>query len=220
MVSASQLTSLHFPLLADPLDHNPFDLQFVAGDGGAYDFAAIFADDPPWVSSLVMADVVGEEVRRAERLRRNRLRRRQVKVETEAWEAAVAEYRELQREMCEKGLAPNLPYVKSLFLGWFEPLRDAIEEEQRVQAARKQKASHAPYIKLLPADKMAVIVMHKVMGLLMTNQEEGCVKVVQAAVHIGEAVEHEVIHLQFSIFYIALSPSTVIHHIVAAVSII
>ncbi|KAF5190533.1 Dna-directed rna polymerase 3 protein [Thalictrum thalictroides] len=93
--------------------------------------------------------------------------------------------------MCEKKLAPNLPYVKKLFLGWFEPLKEAIEKEQKLQKAKKQKAAYAYHISLLPADKMAVIVMHKMMGLLMIGQDDGCVRVVQAAVHIGEAIEQE-----------------------------
>ncbi|CAA6670261.1 unnamed protein product [Spirodela intermedia] len=115
-------------------------------------------------------------------------------METEAWELAAEEYQELLREMLEKKLAPNLPYVKSLMLGWFEPLRDAIAREQNLQNSKEKKtrASYAPYIGLLPANKMAVIVMHKMMGLLMTGQEEGCVRVVQAAIHIGEAIEQEV----------------------------
>lgn len=119
------------------------------------------------------------------------LRRRQIRAETEAWEKMVEEYKELVREMCEKKLAPNLPYVKSLFLGWFEPLREAIEKEQNTQKSKKQKAAFAPHIELLPADKMAVIVMHKMMGLVMVGQEDGCVRVVQAAVQIG--VEERVI---------------------------
>lgn len=121
------------------------------------------------------------------------MRRSQIKAEAEAWARAAEEYKELEREMLEKKLAPSLPYVKSLFLGWFEPLRDAIEKEQRVQNARTHKAAYGRHIGLLPADKMAVIVMHKMMGLLMMGQEEGCVRVVQAAIHIGEAIEQEVI---------------------------
>ncbi|KAF9615594.1 hypothetical protein IFM89_024683 [Coptis chinensis] len=122
----------------------------------------------------------------------NALRRRQVKIETEAWEKTAEEYREFEREMCEKKLAPNLPYVKSLFLGWFEPLKEAIAKEHKFQENKKQKAAYAQHIGLLPADKMAVIVMHKMMGLLMNGQDDGCVRVVQAAVHIGEAIENEV----------------------------
>ncbi|CAD5189963.1 unnamed protein product [Musa acuminata subsp. malaccensis] len=58
------------------------------------------------------------------------LRQRQIKIETDAWEQAAKEYKELLTNMCERKLAPNLPYVKSLFLGWFEPLRDRIAMEQ------------------------------------------------------------------------------------------
>ncbi|KAG2633725.1 hypothetical protein PVAP13_2NG232700 [Panicum virgatum] len=120
------------------------------------------------------------------------LRRRQIRVETEAWEQAAKEYRELLADMCEQKLAPNLPYIKSLFLGWFEPLRDQITAEQELVADRGSRASHGPYFNMLPADMMAVITMHKLMGLLMTGSGDGSVRVIQAACQIGEAIEHEV----------------------------
>ncbi|KAK3129245.1 hypothetical protein QOZ80_6BG0474680 [Eleusine coracana subsp. coracana] len=120
------------------------------------------------------------------------LRRRQIRIETEAWEQAAKEYRELLADMCEQKLAPNLPYVKSLFLGWFEPLRDQIIAEQELVAEPGSRASHRPYFNMLPADMMAVITMHKLMGLLMTGNSDGSVRVIQAACQIGEAIEHEV----------------------------
>ncbi|KAJ8774660.1 hypothetical protein K2173_017106 [Erythroxylum novogranatense] len=120
----------------------------------------------------------------------NALKRRQIKMETEAWQEASKEYQELLSDMCEQKLAPNLPYMKSLFLGWFEPLRDAISKEQEF-CKRDGKASHAPYFNDLPAEMMAVITMHKLMGLLMANGVSGDVRVVQAASAIGEAVENE-----------------------------
>lgn len=122
----------------------------------------------------------------------NSLRRRQIKVETEAWEEAAREYQELLVDMCEQKLAPNLPYIKSLFLGWFEPLRDAIVAEQDLCQDGKNRAAYAPYFEHLPADMMAVITMHKLMALLMTGGCNGSARVVQAASHIGEAIEHEV----------------------------
>lgn len=122
----------------------------------------------------------------------NMLRRRQIKVETEAWEEAAKEYQELLVDMCEQKLAPNLPYVKSLFLGWFEPLRDAIAAEHELCREGKNRSAYAPYFDQLPADMMAVITMHKLMGLLMTGGCNGSARVVQAASHIGEAIEHEV----------------------------
>lgn len=159
----------------------------------------IFIQDPPWIASLFLKGLyksvqkeVKLEVMEIEKRRYNLLRRRQIKAETEAWEKMVEEYKELEREMCEKKLAPNLPYVKTLFLGWFEPLKQAIEKEQKTQRSKKQKAAFAPHIELLSADKMAVIVMYKMMGLLMVAQQDGCVQVVQAAVQIGGAIEQEV----------------------------
>lgn len=122
------------------------------------------------------------------------LRKRQMKVETEAWEEAAKEYQELLEDMCQHKLAPNLPYMKSLFLGWFEPMRDAIASEQDLCEKGMNRTAYAPYFNILPADMMAVITMHKLMGVLMTGGGHGNAKLVQAAIHIGEAIEHEVSH--------------------------
>ncbi|KAF7808990.1 DNA-directed RNA polymerase 1B, mitochondrial-like [Senna tora] len=125
------------------------------------------------------------------------LRRRQVKMETEAWEQAAKEYQELLADMCEQKLAPNLPYMKSLFLGWFEPLRNAIAVDQEACKDSRLR-THAPYFNHLPAEMMAVITMHKLMSLLMTNAHGiGTARVIQAACHIGEAVEQEDILVLF-----------------------
>ncbi|XP_050213879.1 DNA-directed RNA polymerase 3, chloroplastic [Mercurialis annua] len=159
----------------------------------------VFIEDPPWISALFFKSLykvankeVKLEFKDIEKKKYNLLRRRQIREETEAWEGMVEEYKGLVKEMCERKLAPNLPYVKSLFLGWFEPLKEAIEGEQNFQRSKKQKAAFAPHIELLPADKMAVIVMHKMMGLMMIGHEDGCVPVVQVAVQIGMAIEQEV----------------------------
>lgn len=120
------------------------------------------------------------------------LRRRQIKIETEAWEKAANEYKELLADMCERKLAPNLPYVKSLFLGWFEPFMDAIAKEQELCSEPKRKASHVLHFNELPADMLAVITMHKLMSLLMVGGGDGSVRVVKAACNVGEAIEHEV----------------------------
>ncbi|KAK9700271.1 hypothetical protein RND81_08G228700 [Saponaria officinalis] len=120
------------------------------------------------------------------------LRNRQIKLETESWQQAANEYRELLADMCKHSLAPNLPYVKALFLGWFEPLRDSIMEDQELIRQGKSRAAYGPYFDLLPADMMAIITMHKLMGMLMTGSGHGDAKVVHAACAIGEAIEQEV----------------------------
>ncbi|BBN04117.1 DNA-directed RNA polymerase, mitochondrial [Marchantia polymorpha subsp. ruderalis] len=128
--------------------------------------------------------------------RYSKLHERQMDVESKAWEAAAAEYRELMLEMCKKNLAPNLPFVQSLVLGWFEPLKNAIEAEQKAVENlefREHRAGYGPFLCQLPADMLAVITMHKIMGMLMSDLSNGgCVKVVSAAAQIGEAVEQEV----------------------------
>ncbi|EXB77631.1 DNA-directed RNA polymerase 2 [Morus notabilis] len=133
-----------------------------------------------------------EEVKRPMGRAYESLRRRQVKLETEAWEKASNEYKQMVDEMCKKKLAPNLPYMKSLFLGWFEPLREAIKDEQKLCVERKCRSVYAPYFVQLPADMMAVIAMHKLMGFLMTKEGKGVTRVVHASMAIGEAIEQEV----------------------------
>ncbi|KAG5099455.1 hypothetical protein JHK82_044507 [Glycine max] len=126
------------------------------------------------------------------------LKRRQIESETEAWAEAAREYGELLEDMRDKKLAPNLPYMKSLFLGWFEPLRNAILADQDLCKDSKCRMSHAPYFNDLPADMMAVVTMHKLMALLMTNANGvGTARVIQAACQIGEAVENEARIYQF-----------------------
>ena len=60
-------------------------------------------------------------------------------METEAWERTT-EHREMEREMRKRRLAPNLPHVKALLLGWFEPLKDAIANEQKVKGNKQKTA--------------------------------------------------------------------------------
>ncbi|XP_078438342.1 DNA-directed RNA polymerase 3, chloroplastic-like [Wolffia australiana] len=193
----SHLSSILPPLLAEDSEEPTSTrvLGFPLLWPGA-DSKRVFYEDPPWfyLGFTPNSPDLGLQLSEDAKKRYNSLRRRQIKMETEAWELAAEEYQQLLKEMLEKKLAPNLPYVKSLMLGWFEPLRDAIAREQNLQKFKEKRtrAAYAPFIGLLPANKMAVIVMHKMMGLLMTGQEDGCVRVVQAAIHIGEAIEQEV----------------------------
>ncbi|KAL2338549.1 hypothetical protein Fmac_012995 [Flemingia macrophylla] len=173
--SIRYLENLHEPVNGAPQTEPPDPSQ------------RIFTQDPPWIlNDLLLND-------NEEKKKQDLLRRRQIKIETEALEQMVEEYRELEREMREKNLTPNLPQVKALFLGWFDPLKEAIEAEQKSRRSKKHKEAFAPYIDSLPAAKMAVIVMHKMMALVtMEYHHAGCVLLVDAAVQIGMAVEQEV----------------------------
>ncbi|GAB2219192.1 hypothetical protein Droror1_Dr00006823 [Drosera rotundifolia] len=154
----------------------------------------VFNQDKSWLTSLFSAAFLEmEEGQEAER-RLEELKRRQIAAETEAWDNRVKEYHEMQRVMCEKGLAPNLPQIRLMMLDWFEPLKKAIEMDQKLERekGRNVRAAYGDYITLLPADKMAVIIMHKMMALLLEDEDFGAVRVVKAAVAIGVAIEHEV----------------------------
>ncbi|XP_042002629.1 DNA-directed RNA polymerase 3, chloroplastic-like [Salvia splendens] len=210
-----KLPSLHNPppLLPPPIsdatDHNyPGNadnlsiLQVIPTNLRGESSGRVFIRDPPWISALFMKNLlfrskktsgVKLEFQEMERRKYYLLRRRQVKAETEAWQNMVEEYRELEREMCERKLAPNLPYFKKLMLGWFQPFREAIEKEQNLRRSLKNKVAFAPFIDALPADKIAIIVMHKIMSLLMVGgSEDRSVRVVEAAVQIGVAIEQEI----------------------------
>ncbi|TKY73147.1 DNA-directed RNA polymerase 3 [Spatholobus suberectus] len=215
LIPTSTPSSLLFSCSSFPLTHSDPILQFrhhhlLSTDGNfvvedlgaaveeeACPAARIFIQEPPWLflKWLMQEEEVRQKEKEWEREREkyNLLRRRQIEAETEAWERMVEEYRELEREMRQRMLAPNLPHVKALLLGWFEPFSTAVEAEQAAHRARpkKQQDSIAPHVDDLPADKVAVIVMHKMMAMVMEN-EEGCVQLVNAAVHIGMAVEQEV----------------------------
>lgn len=155
-------------------------------------------DDQEEVQKLLEEMARAEEKSESNSYKYKMLKRRQIKAETEAWEEAAREYEELLEDMREQKLAPNLPYMKSLFLGWFEPLRDAIVADQELCKDSKCRLSHALYFNELPADMMAVVAMHKLMALLMTNSNGvGTARVIQAACHIGEAIEHEARIYQF-----------------------
>lgn len=69
--------------------------------------------------------------RRNVQKKRAALYKRQMKIETKAWTDAEAEYRSLMEEMCRKKLAPNLPAVQMMLLGWYDPLRYVFTSSER-----------------------------------------------------------------------------------------
>ncbi|EXB78525.1 DNA-directed RNA polymerase 2 [Morus notabilis] len=95
-------------------------------------------------------------------------------------------------DMCLKKLVPNLPYMKSLFLGWFEPLRNAIKQEQEMYQEGKNRTMCSSYFDLLSPEMMSVITMHKLAGVLMSRGGNGIARVVQASLLIGDAIKQEV----------------------------
>lgn len=134
------------------------------------------------------------------------LKQRQIDMETEAWKKTTEEYQDFLAIMCKQKLVPNLPYMKSLFVGWFEPFRDLIINEQNLCKKSSNNISHGPYFTQLPGDMMALITMHKLIALMMAGDKPGSARLITASIRIGEAVEHEVfktIRIDFmDVFYV------------------
>ncbi|MCO5547469.1 hypothetical protein L7F22_000919 [Adiantum nelumboides] len=127
-------------------------------------------------------------------LKSQKLRNRQLKVESYAWQRATDDYRKQIAQMCKNQRAPSLPFMKALFLSWFEPLTKAITAEQEAYKNGKLIAErrYGPYLDLLPADMLAVITMHKTVAKLLTDDVSGGLRVIIPIMSIGEAVEEEV----------------------------
>lgn len=118
---------------------------------------------------------------------------RQVELEIDAISAGVKRYRKLVREATERGDAASLKPVERLLVYWFEPLRQAIREEQRQILAgqsAKGRRLHGPLVMSLKADKLAVITLHSMLSrcLLEPNGD----LVVRGFYAIGNAVVSEI----------------------------
>ena len=67
---------------------------------------------------------------------------RQIRVESSALEATIQNFREGVADMLRRGEGPNLSGAQRLMVGWFNPLRTLIAEEQ--QAVRHSLSHQAP----------------------------------------------------------------------------
>lgn len=150
----------------------------------------------PGVSERVTEEAAAaKEAAAALRRHTQKMRRRQRKMEMGACWKATLEYKDMVVRMCKKKLAPNVPFVRGLLLSWFEPYRDAILAEQRAIVDKEplpDRCIYGPYLLQLPPDILAVVVMHKLMAVLMKEQEQGYARLLTVASSIGEAVEQEV----------------------------
>jgi DNA-directed RNA polymerase N-terminal len=74
-------------------------------------------------------------------------------------------------------------------------------------------------IGVLPADKLAVIVMSKVMELILPRKFDRSVPLIQVAIKVGEAIEQEVLVIFLTLHYISRSISGNILYLVVIVDI-
>lgn len=104
----------------------------------------------------------------------------------------------------------SISAVKRQLLYWYTPFKEAIEEEQlkclNGEKGIESRQGYAPFLLTLKADKLAIIVTHEVIGMLLRSgggayefkkdQEKasrgGGVKLITLAMKISDAVEAEV----------------------------
>lgn len=125
---------------------------------------------------------------------------RQIILETRAVEAALARYRREAASMVERGAGATLPAARKLLVSWFQPLAQAIREEQ-FRVARGisgiDRSVYGPYLLLVDPEQLAVIAMHAAVNAFMSPESDaeaigsapGTTRMTKLAVAIGSAVE-------------------------------
>ncbi|MCO5558648.1 hypothetical protein L7F22_012234 [Adiantum nelumboides] len=194
LAEASPTLSFETEALAKKLE--PRELSLELGDLVFRDASNLAECGKPGVSGDRILDEVAAKKEAAVALRRynQKMRTRQRKMEMEASWKATLEYKNMILHMCKKNLAPNVPFVRGLLLSWFEPFRDALCAEQKAIIEKEpftDRNVYGPCLLQLPPDIVAVVAMHKLMAVLMKDQEHGYVRLLNAASAIGEAVEQE-----------------------------
>ena len=128
----------------------------------------------------------------AEELSLNPLYREQLSLETRANEDAVQKYRNAMKEVINLGRGANMAPAQDILLLWYEPLVRAISEEHRrigTKDSARDRSVYGPKLLSVDAERLAVITIHEVLGLLMANPAG--VKFVTLAQGIGSAVQAE-----------------------------
>ena len=121
------------------------------------------------------------------------LHSKQLALEEQAIAMAVQKYRKTREQITQLGKASEMKPAQELLLSWYQPLVNAILEEQKKYHRREfdqDRKSYGPYLSSLNAEKLAVIAMHELMGLTM--MEPNGVPFVRAASTIGRAIQGEV----------------------------
>lgn len=121
--------------------------------------------------------------------------RRQLALETRAVDEAVCRYREEAKSRDARGEAASAGPGRALLAKWFGPMCDAVAEEQEAVRRREKgtdRGVYGPYLLLVEPQKLAVITMHGVLGLILSEEEAGSVRLTRAALHVGKCVQAQV----------------------------
>jgi hypothetical protein len=127
---------------------------------------------------------------------------RQVILETRAVDAAAARYRREVSVAVARGAGATLPAARELLVSWFQPLAEAIRQEQAHVARGTpgvDRSVYGPYLLRLDPEQLAVIAMHAAVNAFMSPEADadavgsapGTTRMTRLAVAIGRAVEQQ-----------------------------
>lgn len=124
---------------------------------------------------------------------------RQIELEEKAVQAGIVRYRKLAAEAIRRGDGASLKPAERLLAHWFEIYTAYIRDEQK--AFRRgdpgqDRTVAGPIIDLLPAESLAVIAMHEIVGACMAGNGEVPMTAISDAV--GRAVFAELHMIQAS----------------------
>lgn len=117
---------------------------------------------------------------------------RQIALETQAVEDGVQAYHRLAAEAVERGDGASLKPAERLMLHWFEPLVEAIRQEQREcrnGEAGTGRAVYGPVLVAVDAKKTAVIVLHEAISRCMQQPSGVLVSELAYAIGLGIVAE-------------------------------
>jgi DNA-directed RNA polymerase len=120
----------------------------------------------------------------------------QLWLECEAQRESVEKYQKVLDSARERGDYGRFGMVQRQILDWYQPLKDAIEAEQKtylLKNAKQRKDMHryGPYLCSLQPQKLAVIAAHETILRTVSKGEMGAT-IALVARKLGEAVEAEV----------------------------
>ena len=149
-------------------------------------------NDSPWQSDAMVAtpDYVRPKRRK---VTMKTLYKRQLALETKSVDMAVRKYRKMLRDTEKRGASASLLPAQRVLLSWYAPLTASIRKEVRDIEKRvkgQDRNVYGPYLRLLPPEKLAVITIHEILGLIL-SQPQG-IKFTRAALTIGRTVQGEV----------------------------
>jgi DNA-directed RNA polymerase len=117
----------------------------------------------------------------------------QIKLEQSALHVAAEKYQRIYNDMVRMGKGANMRPAQKYVVGWFEPLRVAIEKEFALingNVRGPDRKIYGPYLTMLNAAELSCITIHEVMNRVLSTPDG--VRSLDAAVAIGRAVNVEV----------------------------